>query len=76
MYINCLHIHTAFSIYISRDVIILFPAARLAGIVGVGVAYPATPPCFAIIIEDNGTKESGNIQTKVGLVLVTPMYIW
>ena len=30
-----------------------------------GVDYPATPPCFAVMIEIDGTKEPGNIHTKV-----------
>ena len=39
--------------------------ARLHALVCVGVDYPATPPCIAVVTEVKGQRESRGIQTKV-----------
>lgn len=40
-------------------------SARLLALVCVGVDYPATPPCIAVMTEVKGQKEQRGIQTKV-----------
>lgn len=43
----------------------VFSSARLLALVCIGVDYPTTPPCIAVMTEVKGQKEPRGIQTKV-----------
>ena len=43
----------------------VFTSARLLALVCIGVDYPTTPPCIAVMTEVKGQKEPRGIQTKV-----------